>query len=118
MPVRSQQRVLEDVAQQFGPRQFAGIEMAPLPEQATRRVVVTTLQCVTDVGEEVAELAKTQRQVEHQHIECERGQQAVMRQRDVQDRYRGSRSQHRDAPHDDGMSLMAGVEIAPGPADP
>ena len=56
MPMRSEQGVFDDVAQQLGARQLAGIEVQPLPELRTRGVLVAAVERFTDVGEEVAEL--------------------------------------------------------------
>ena len=90
MTVRGQQRMFDHVAQELGARQLAGIQVAPLREQAARLVLVAALEGIADVGEVVAELAEAQRQVEHRHVEGERQQQA-----EVADRAVGQRHQQR-----------------------
>ena len=63
MPDLAQRRiqcVLDHMAQDFGARQFAGVQVSPLGQQAPRLVFVTSVQRVADIGEEVAELAEAQ----------------------------------------------------------
>jgi 2-dehydro-3-deoxyphosphogluconate aldolase/(4S)-4-hydroxy-2-oxoglutarate aldolase len=49
--------VLDHVAQQFGARQFACVEVPPLGQAFARLGLVAGVERVADVGEEVAELA-------------------------------------------------------------
>ena len=70
--VRGEQRMLDHVAQEFGRRQLARVEVAPLGEQATRLELVAAVEGGADVGEVVAELAKAEREVEHGDVEGER----------------------------------------------
>lgn len=67
--------MFDDVAQQFGAGQFAGVQVAPLLQYAAGAVFVALLQRVADVGEVVAELAEAERQVQDQQVEAERGDQ-------------------------------------------
>ena len=43
MAVRGQQRMLDDMAQQLGARQLAGIEMAPLLQHRARALFLALL---------------------------------------------------------------------------
>ena len=76
--MRRQQGMLDHVAQQFGGRQLAGIEMAPLAQEPARLDLVAVVERLADVGEVVAELAKAERQVEDGDVERERGGLAVL----------------------------------------
>ena len=77
--MRGQQRVLDHVAQQFGARQLGRVEVAPLGEQLARLELVAALERGADVGEVVAELAKAQREVQHDDVEEQRRDHAVVR---------------------------------------
>ena len=118
MPVRGQQRMLHHVAQDFGARQLAGIEMQPFGQQAAHLVLVATVERVAHVGEVVAELAKAQREVQHCHVEGHGQQQAVVTDAKVEQRDEKCRHQHRHPPHDPHMARLAGIEVAAGPAHP
>ncbi len=118
MPVRSQQRMFDHMAQHLGVWQLAGIQVQPFGQQAPHLVVVAVVQRLAQIGEVVAELAEAQRQVEHHHIEGHRQQQAVVPDAQGDERHQQRRRQHRYAPHHPRMPRLAGVEVAPHPADP
>jgi hypothetical protein len=116
--VRRQQRVFDHVAQHLGARQFAGVEVAPFGQALTRQVLVAAVERVADVGEVVAELTKTQREVQHPHVDGQCQQQAVVLGQQVQGRHQQCRAQHRHAPHHPGVARLARIEVAPGPSHP
>jgi len=118
MAVCGQQRVLDDVAQQLGARQLAGVQVAPLGQQPTGLVFVTALQRLADVGEVVAELTEAQRQVDHADVEHQRQQQAVVGDRGMDAPGQQRRHDDRDGPHHAGMLRSARIEVAACPAHP
>ena len=118
VPVRGQQRMLDHMAQQFGPRQLARVEMAPLGEQLARAALVTAVECVADVGEIVAELAKAEAQVQHRDVPHQTEKNVDVRQTEINRAGKHRRHAHRHAPHDPRVMVTPGVEIAPGPAHP
>ena len=118
MAVRGQQRMLDDMAQQLGARQLAGIEMAPLLQHRARALFLALLERVADVGEVMAELAKTQRQVEHHQIPQQGQQHAVVVEQLEHAEHQQRGHAQRDRPDHPGMVLAAGVEVARRPARP
>mmetsp|Transcript_16246 Transcript_16246/g.45318 ORF Transcript_16246/g.45318 Transcript_16246/m.45318 type:complete len:375 (+) Transcript_16246:210-1334(+) len=118
MAVRRQQRMLDDMTDEFGARQLAGVQMAPFREQLAGRGVIAALHRIPDVGVVVAELAEAQGQIEHQHIECQRQQQAEVAQQPVQQRGHHAGNDDGDGPDDGGMVFVARVEVSARPAHP
>ena len=118
MAVRGQQRVLDDVAQQFGARQFARVQMAPLRQQPACLGLVGAVERVADVGEIVAELSESERDVEDRDIPGQRQQQAEVGDAGVNAPGDQRRQDRGDGPDDPGMVIVAGVEVAAGPAQP
>ena len=118
MPVRSQQRVLDHMPDQFGARHLARVQVAPLGQQSSRFDLVGTRKRFADVGEVVAELTKAQRQVQQQHVECQCQQEAVGVDQQVDQRSARHGHQHRDGPDDARVMAFASIEVAPRPAHP
>jgi hypothetical protein len=110
--------MLDDMPDQLGARQFAGIQVAPFGQQLARGGVVAALEGITDVGVVVAELPEAQRQVQDEDVQPQGEQHAEMAQRPVDQRNGQARHQNRDSPDDGGMVLVAGVEVAARPAHP
>src|SRR5206468_9637699 len=81
--MRGEQRMLDQVAQEFRGRQLTRIEVAPFGEQAPGLELVAPLERGTDAGEVVAELAKTERQVEDGDVEGQAEQRVDVRQTDI-----------------------------------
>ena len=92
VPVRREQRVLDQVAQEFRSRQLARIEMTPFAEQAPGFDLVAVVESCPDVGEIVAELAKAHGQIQHQHAEQQGKQGMDVMQQPVQP-YRAEQGQ-------------------------
>ena len=112
------QRMLDEVAQKFGGRQLACVEVSPLCEQAPGLDFVVSLERVSDVGEVVRELAEPEREIEHRHVEGQAEQAVHMDQRRVNAPARQRRHQYGDAPHHPCMSIAASIEVAGCRADP
>ena len=84
-----------------------------------RLVLVAALERVADVGEVVAELAKAERQVQHQHVERERRAARASRPAHrCTSAASGAGATDRDEPDDPGVVRAPGVEVAAGPAHP
>jgi hypothetical protein len=66
----------------------------------------------------VAELAKTQRQVEQRDVEGQRQQQAVAADQHVQPADQHCGQHHGHAPDDPGVVRLAGVKVAADPTHP
>ena len=65
MAVRGKHRIFNHVAHDFTARQFTRIDLAPLRQQLARGGFIAVVQGIAYVGEIVAELAKTQRDIEN-----------------------------------------------------
>ena len=118
MPVRGEQRLLDHMAQQFGARQLARVQVTPFGQPLARLRLVAALQRVADVGEVVTELPKAERDVEDEHAPRQRQHAVQVRQgkMDAPDGERGRECGH--APHHPRVPLAAGVEVASAPAHP
>ena len=118
MAVRSQHRVLNDMAHDFAARQQTGIDLLPIGQQLTRGLFIAHVQGVANGGEMVTELAKTQRHIQNQHAP-DKSQQAVHApQEPVDAESQQRRQQHRQGPGQPAMLLATGVQVATAPARP
>ena len=118
MAVRRQHGMLNDMAHDFTAGQFAGIDLPPLGQQLAGRLLVAHIERVSDGGEMVAELAKTQRGIQDSHAPGKRQQTMHAPQQPVNGKSQQRRTQHRHRPGQPAMLRTAGVQVTAGPARP
>lgn len=117
--VRRDHRMLDDMPHDLAARQIRRIDVLPVRQQRPRERLVAVFQRVANAGEMVAELAKSQRCIEHgnapQHGERQtqrQHEQPVHAERDQRGEGDGER------PCNPSMVRLAGIEIAADQAGP
>ena len=113
MPVRRQNRIFDHVAHHLAARQVARIHLLPVGQTFARTLLVAFLQRIADTREMVAELAKTQRDVEHRHVP-EHGDRPAHtpEQRGMHRKDKQGGHQHGQAPCHPAMVRLARIKIA------
>ena len=98
--VCGQHGVFDDVAHHFAAGQLTRIHLLPLRQKLTGMHLITLVQRITDAGEMVAELAKTEGCVQDGHTP-QHGQRPACNphQQPVHTQHQQGRQQHRQAPH-------------------
>ncbi|MCY1215000.1 hypothetical protein D9M72_268350 [compost metagenome] len=110
MPVHGDDCRFQRVPHDLGNRHLDGVQAGPLVQQRARGMDVVAVQGLVDVGEEVAELAKAQRHVQHQHIPGERQRHADRGQQVVHHDHRQGQRHDHGQPGQRGIARPAGVE--------
>jgi len=119
MAVRGQYRVFDDMAHDLAARQVIGIDLLPIGQVLAGLLFVTGFQRMADTGEMVAELAKAQRHIQHQHMPGHRQRPAHQcDQQPMHSHGQGRGQQHRDAPGQPAVALLASIEVAAEPLHP
>jgi hypothetical protein len=119
MAVRLQHRVFDDAPHQFAARLLAQLHLAPASQQFARPLLVAGFERITDIGEAVAELPETQRDVQQRRAPERRERPAGKLDQDhVDGKGRQGRQAHRQAPDHPTMVRSPGVEIPGTPAHP
>ncbi len=91
-----------------------GIERFPLFEQAARGGGIVVIERVLDVREVVAELAKTEGEIQHRHIPRQGQQQAVVQRDEINHQCDQGGQQHGDEPGRDAVMRPSRIEVARG----
>ena len=101
------------MAHHFAARHFAGIHLLPVGQSLPRRIFVARVQCIANTREMVAELPKTQRDIEHRHIpQHGHGPANEMQQGKVNAQHHHTGQQHGHEPGQPAVMGLARVKVA------
>ncbi|CAM2158187.1 hypothetical protein PT2222_40185 [Paraburkholderia tropica] len=113
--MRGHHRVDQRVAHDLAHGHVHGVDAGPLGEDFTRARHVVVIQREVDIGEIVAELAETEREVHHHHVPEERQHEADVIEHVVDERRDEGPRQHDHEPGEHAVLLLARVEAVGGP---
>ena len=111
-------RIFDDMANDLAARQFAGIQVTPFGEQLTRYLFIPVVERVPNVGEIVAELAKTECEIKHRHIPGKGQQHVDLPQQPVHQQRSQRRDNDRKHPGDPAVVRLARIQTAMRPTRP
>ncbi len=112
--MRCHDRVNQCVPHDFANGHIDRIDASPLLKYFARARNIVIIQREMDIGEVMAELAKTEREIHDRHVPGEGEDEVDLVQQVINDGDRQRPRQHHSQPGQHAMLALAGVEAVPG----